>query len=338
MRFGNIEIVYLLIWLVPILAVFMLWSAKKRAKVTARFAQKELLGLITVPCHTRSIAALNFMDLAVVLLLILAAGGPRWGYEWKDEKAAGTDVVFAVDVSRSMLAADITPDRLSFAKEELADLVKKTKNDRAGLIAFAGEAFLQCPLTEDKKGFLLALRDLSPGSVSKGGTNLALAIEEALRSYSGAGSGNKRLVIITDGESTEGDVNEALKDAVKHGVIISCVGIGTPSGELISVIDAKGQKTYVKDPQGNPVKSRLMEDALKNVAERTGGIYVRADKSSLGLEKIYAKWSGSAKEKVPGEERRVKVLKERYRIPLAAVFLILLWRCLKEAWFASKKS
>ncbi|MBD3427322.1 MAG: VWA domain-containing protein [Candidatus Omnitrophica bacterium] len=321
MKFGDFQLFTYLIWLVPVLALFYAWAMKRETRTIEKFAQKELLSGIAPFYDAKLRKMWVVFNITAVLFMIIALSRPQWGFYWKEDERKGLDVVIAVDTSRSMLAVDIQPNRLSFAKTELKDFVRRLKGDRVGLIAFSGQAFLQCPLTADYNGFLLTLNDLSTETIPTGGTSISSAIEEAIRSYKGAATRHRVMIIITDGETTEAGTEKAVERARKEGITISCIGIGTPKGDFIPYLDEKGQKVYVKDAKGNRVKSRLMESTLQMIAEKTGGIYVRASQADFGLREIYEKRL-SKLEKKKTEEKKVKVYKERYQYPLAVVLLL----------------
>lgn len=337
MKFGNFQILTYLIWLVPVFMAFYLWAAKREQAVMEKFAQKELLPGIA-PFYDKDRRNLRiFLNVTSIFLIVFALSRPQCGSYWKDDERMGLDIVFAVDTSRSMLAVDMKPDRLSFARAELMDFVKGLKGDRVALIAFSGEAFMQCPLTTDYSGFLLALNDLDTGTIPRGGTSIPFAVEEAVRGYKGAETNNKVMIIITDGENTEGDVGKAIGQAKKDGIMISCIGMGTPEGEVIPVADEKGRRTYLKDKDGKIVRSRLMEDTLKTIAAKTGGIYVRANQTDLGLKQIYQQRL-SKLEKKRTEDKKVKAYKERFQFPLALAFLMLLSEFILRGKSGNKKS
>jgi len=329
MRFGDFHIFVYLGWIVPVLFLFYLWAKRSQNAAMEKFAQKELLPGIASSYQRDTTWKRTFLNIAAVFFIVFALARPQWGFFWQEQEQKGIDIIIAVDSSKSMLAVDMRPDRLDFSKTELREFVKKLKGDRVGLIAFAGQAFLQCPLTADYSGFLLAVKDLNIHTIPKGGTSLPSAIDEAIRSYKGAETKNKVLIIITDGENTEGDVTKAVEKAKKAGITISCIGIGSAKGEVIPILDEKGNKTYIKDKEGKIVKSRLMEDTLKMIAKKTGGIYVKASQADLGLNKIYQKQL-SKLEKQKTDEKRVKVYKERFQFPLALVFLALLYGYILE--------
>lgn len=324
MKFADFQMIYYLGWLVPVLAVFCFLALRREKAAMEKFAEKELLPRVAPYYDVKKRRFKMLLSIGAAAFIIFALARPQWGFYWKDDKGRGLDIVIAIDTSKSMLAVDMEPNRLTFAKEEVADFVKGLKGDRVGLIAFSGGAFLQCPLTPDHRGFLLTLKDLNIDTIPRGGTSIPAAIDEAVRSYKGAETDNKILVVITDGENTEGDIDKAVEKAGKEGVTVSCIGIGTPQGENIPVIDDNGRKTLLKDKDGKVVKSRLMEDTLKSVAERTGGIYVRAAGSDLGLAKIYEQRL-SKLEKKETKEKKVKAYKERFQVPLALALLFLVY-------------
>jgi len=213
MRFGDFHLLMYAVWLVPVVTVFCLWAARRERADLEKFSQKELLPGIAPFYDGRRNRLRVFFNMAALLFLVLALGRPQWGFQWKEDRRKGLDIVVAVDTSKSMLATDMRPDRLAFSKAELKDLVKRLKGDRVGLIAFAGQAFLQCPLTGDYSGFLIALNDLNVDTIPKGGTSIPQAIKEAVRSYEGAHTANQILIVITDGENTEGNVPKAVEEA-----------------------------------------------------------------------------------------------------------------------------
>ncbi|MBD3296348.1 MAG: VWA domain-containing protein [Candidatus Omnitrophica bacterium] len=321
MEFGNTKVLIYLAGLVPAVAVFLFWARRRARRDMASFAEEQLVPQIAPFFEKDRKTARAMLNLGAVFLLIFAAAGPRWGYFFREYDYRGLDLVIAVDVSRSMLAADMPPNRLEYARNEVEEFVRQLHGDRVGLIAFSGKAFMQCPITADRRGFYLALASLGTETIPRGGTSLENAIKEALRSYEGAETTNRILIVITDGESTEGDISGVLREAEEAGVMISCVGIGTPEGRPIPVIDEKGKKTLLKDSDGNVVRASLDEDALKQIASSTGGVYVRAE-GGPALQKIYREKLSAIERKVKKGEK-VKVYKERFQLPLLlAVFLL----------------
>ena len=260
---------------------------------------------------------------AAIVFGLLALTRPQWGYQWKETKRRGVDILIALDVSHSMLASDVKPSRLERAKLALRDFATQLKGDRIGLIAFAGSAFLQCPLTTDTNGFLLSLEGVDPSTIPRGGTSISGAIREAIRTYAGTSRKDKTLILITDGEDHEGDPLDAAEEAKKQGIVIHAIGIGTREGELISFPEQDGQKEFLKDTQGNVVKSSLNEKVLQDIALATGGLYVRATTAEFGLELLYRQQL-SALEKTEVAGKMIRDYHERFQIFLALALLSLL--------------
>jgi Ca-activated chloride channel family protein len=258
-----------------------------------------------------------------LLFCLLALLRPQWGFKWQEVKRKGLDIIIALDTSKSMLANDIKPSRLERAKLAIDDFTREFKGDRIGLIAFAGSAFLECPLTIDYGGFLLALEDINVNSISKGGTSISSAIKEALRSYPAAEAKFKVLIIITDGEDPEGDPLRLAEEAKKAGIIICCIGIGTQEGELVFLGRDDGSKEFLKDNQGNAVKSRLNEEILQKIVLATGGTYIRSTNTDFGLGLLY-QGRLSKMEKREFAAKMSKLYQERFQIPLAIGLILIL--------------
>ncbi len=277
------------VWLlaVPALIGFLFWARRRLRRDMERFAGQGLLAHLTdsVLWQRRVMrAVLLVIGLCSVLLALV---GPQWGFEWEEVKRRGVDILIAIDVSKSMLAEDVKPNRLERAKLAVRELVPMLQGDRIGLVLFSGSSFVQCPLTADYGAFLMILDEANPDLIPRGGTALADAVRTSLAAFEAASTGDKALVLITDGEDHEGDALAAVRDAVKAGARIFCVGMGTPEGELIPITDAAGGRTFLKDRQGRTVKSRLDETTLAQMAQETGGSYVRATPTSLGLDLLY---------------------------------------------------
>jgi len=323
MHFGNINILYMIGWLAPALVIFYIFSERRRKKIMQAFAQKDTLGKITLFYSGRIHKIGLIFTVAAVLFMILAMSRPQWGFYWKENKKKGIDIVIGIDVSRSMLATDVRPDRLSFVKYHVGEFIKSLKGDRVGLIAFSGSAFLQCPLTVDYRGYLLALNSLDTISVSRGGTAISSAIKEAVRCYQGAETPYKIFIIISDGEHHQGDIDKAIGLAKKAGIAIYCIGVGTPQGTALYDTDDKGGHVQVTDEYGKPVITRLDEKTLMSIASRTGGIYIRATDSDFGLSGLYEK-NFSKLEKRESEDDKIKVYQDKFQYPIALACLLLI--------------
>src|SRR5689334_14287060 len=199
----------------------------------------------------RTRRAIRFgLVLLSLALAITALAKPRWGYIYQDVKRRGLDLLFAIDTSRSMLSNDVQPNRLERVKLAAQDLIAELQGDRVGLIAFAGRAFLQAPLTIDYEAAVEAINDLDTRTIPEGGTNISEAITLATRTYGKSAVGNRALVIFTDGEELSGDAIKTAKAAAAAGIRIFTVGVGTPQGSLIPVTSDDGTTSFVKDDKG----------------------------------------------------------------------------------------
>lgn len=322
MQFANYSASFLF-WVVLGLLIFYIWAFKAREKAVEMFVQKHLIESILNSYSAKKARFKTCILLFVCLLFIIALMRPQWGYKLEEIKRKGVDIVIALDVSKSMLAEDIKPNRLERSKLAIADMLKNLQGDRAGLIAFAGSAFIQCPLTNDYNGFLLSLEDMNVNVIPKGGTSLSSAIKESLRGFKGAGKKYRALIIISDGEDHDGGAEEAAKEAQKEGVKIYCIGIGSPVGELITITDDAGNKSFFKDNQDRVVKSRLNEALLQKIAFLTDGSYVRSAAAEFGLNTLYSNRI-SKMEKQEFQAKMKKRYYERYQIPLAIALILLL--------------
>ena len=261
----------------------------------------------------------------VLLALALAIGAlakPRWGYTYEDVKRRGLDLLFAVDTSRSMLSNDVAPNRLERVKLAAQDLITDLQGDRVGLIAFAGRAFLQAPLTIDYDAAVESINDLDTKTIPEGGTNIGEAIALATQTFGKSAMGNRALIIFTDGEELSGDaVNEA-KKAADAGVKIFTIGVGTAQGSLIPV-EGKGEGGFVKDAKGQVVKSKLDENRLREIAQATGGMYLHLESGPQTMRQLYTE--GLSKLKTAEIDARLSSRAiERYEWPLASAIVALI--------------
>ncbi len=322
-HFGEIRTLYIMAWLIPAMIIFYVFAERRRRKTMEKFAQKETLGKITL-FYSRRVRSIGLtLTVAAVALMIIAMSRPQWGFYWKENKRKGIDIIIGIDVSRSMMATDIKPDRLSFVKYHVGEFVKSIKGDRLGLIAFSGSAFLQCPLTVDYRGYILALNSLDPISISRGGTAISSAIKEAVRCYQGAETPYKIFIIISDGEHHQGDIDKAIQLARKSGIVIYCIGVGSPQGTFLYDKDDKGQAVQVMDEYGKPVITRLDEKTLMNIASKTGGVYIKSTESDFGLFGLYEK-RFSKLEKRESNDDKIKVYQDKFQYPLALACLLLI--------------
>jgi len=212
---------------------------------------------------------------------------PQFGSKIEDVKKQGVEVIIALDVSNSMLAEDIQPDRLTRAKQAISRLVDNLDNDKIGLIVFAGDAYIQIPITTDYISAKMFLSAINPNIVPKQGTAIGAAINLGIKSFSPGEGKSKAMIIITDGENHEDDPVKDAEEASKAGIVIHTIGIGSTEGVPIPMI-INGKKDYLKDVNGNTVVTKLDEEILKKIALSTNGNYVRASNSNIGLDEIFS--------------------------------------------------
>ena len=316
-RFANIEFLYLLI-LIPLLAVVLAFVSMRRKRLLARFGNVELLKTL-MPDFSRSRQRLKAaLYLVALTLLILAAARPQLGSKLREVKAEGVEMMLVVDVSNSMLAEDFEPNRLERTKYAIQKLFESLKQERVGLVAFAGEPKVQLPITSDYRMAQAFTRRLSTSLVAEQGTAIGRALELAMLSYSSQSERSRVMVLITDGENHEDDAIEAAEKAAAQGIKIYTIGIGTPEGAPIE-IDGE----FVRDEEGEMVVSKLGEQMLEQIAATTDAAYVRATKQSIGLEEIVK--SINAMERTELTTMRYEEYNEQYQYLLGAALLLLLF-------------
>ncbi|MBP9900621.1 MAG: VWA domain-containing protein [Verrucomicrobiota bacterium] len=298
-------------------------NARQRTEL-AKFASANLIAQLTASVSPARRQFKRGLVIAGVACVAIALARPLVGFRWEEAKRKGLDVMFAVDTSKSMLAQDVKPDRLTRAKMAVEDLLGKMAGDRVGLVAFAGNSFLQCPLTLDYDAFRQSLDALDTKIIPRGGTDLAAAIHETEAALEGNGNNERILVLLTDGEDLEGNALDAARAAAKNGLKIFTVGVGSASGELIPALDEAGGTQFTKDASGQFVKSRLDETMLKQIAEATGAMYQPLGQQAQGLETIYSQCLAKFTRRELAS-RMQKVGIERFQWPLALglFFLVL---------------
>lgn len=338
MTFAQPHFLWLLLVLPPGLLVFYWWSWRRRRALMQQFVQARLLPNLTVGLSPARQKFRMACVVAGVACLILALARPQWGYSWEEVRQRGLDIVVALDTSKSMLATDVAPNRLARAKLAVLDLLKVAKADRLGLVAFAGSAFLQCPLTLDDAAFRQSLEYLDVNIIPQGGTALAGAIDAALAAFREADN-HKVLVLITDGEDHDSGALDAAERAAKAGLRIFTIGVGTAEGELVRVKSANGREDFVRDEQGNVVKSHLNAPLLQQIAGMTeDGLYLPLQGAKT-MENLYESRLARLP-KSEGQEKFVRRYHERFHWPLALGMVLLafemLWPETKRARASNK--
>jgi Ca-activated chloride channel family protein len=316
------------IWLwalaaLPLLGSLFLFSARRRRSALTFFVSADLEEALAPGYSWRRQLAKGLLRLGAFAFLVLAAAGPRFGSQLVKVERQGIDIVVALDTSLSMLAEDVPPNRLEAAKREISDLIGGLKGDRVGLVAFSGEAVPMCPLTVDYDAALMLVRSMDVYTVSEPGTAIASAVQTSVSLFEGSEKGDRVIILVTDGENTSGDLDDAIRLAADKHVRIYPIGLGTPKGELIPERGTDGAVTgYKKDARGETVLSRLDEGALERIAAGTHGKYLPSTSEGLELKVLYDEISGMERKLIKGEfvERK----KERFWFPLGLSLLMLL--------------
>ncbi len=318
MKWNNPDFLMWLLALLPLLLItgLMIW---RRETLLAKVAEKGLWPTM-LPGHSPKRRRMkNLLRVLALALAVVALARPQWGYEWKKVQQRGLSIIVALDTSKSMLAQDIKPNRLQQAKWGVRDLVKELKGDRIGLVAFAGDAFLQCPATIDYAAFLMMLDDVYAGIIPLGGTDIFQALEESIDSFDKETVADKVIVLISDGEGTTTNNPLALLPRLKEEKIrVFAIGVGTLDGDMIETSEG-----LVKDSSGNVIKSRLNERMLERIAFETGGFYVRSAPGDFGLERVYQQGIAEL-QREERESRMAKTWTERFPWFVGGALLLLL--------------
>ncbi|MBR1809766.1 MAG: VWA domain-containing protein [Paludibacteraceae bacterium] len=282
-RFAHIELLWLLL-LIPVFVAAYIWYTRRKRRQLSEFGDPELIEQL-MPNASRTRPHIKFaLLMSALTLLIFAAARPQYGTKEQTVKRQGIEVMFALDISNSMLAEDVAPNRLERAKQMLAKLVDKMQDDKVGLIVFAGDAFVQLPITADYVSAKMFMQTIQPDLIKTQGTAIGAAINTSVRAFGENQSEASRVIIlITDGENHEDDAKTAAQEAKQKGIEVVVVGIGKPEGTPIPIA---GTNNFMKDRQGNVVVSRLNEDMCKEIAAAGGGLYVRCDNTNTAMRAV----------------------------------------------------
>jgi Ca-activated chloride channel family protein len=304
------------------LLAFFWWAWRKRQQLITQFISSQLLERLKVGVSPGRQKARMALIVISVVFVIIALARPQWGIIREEARQRGLDIIVAIDTSNSMLAEDVPPNRLARAKLAALDLMRRAKTDRLGLVAFAGDAFLECPLTLDDGAFSQSVNSLDTKTISQGGTAVGEAIAEADKAFKNEFDNYKVLVLFTDGEDHDSDAVAAAEKAAKDGMIIFPIGIGSAEGETLRIRDDHGRIDTIKDDDGKPVISRLNENLLKDIAGATKGFYLPL-RGTATMDTLYD--LGLAP--LPKSEKAVKSFQhyhERFQWPLAIAVALLI--------------
>jgi Ca-activated chloride channel family protein len=321
-QFAHIEILFALILIPLILAAYFLMNNQKK-KLLNQYGNSSLIAEL-MPLRSSARPSFKlFLLLTSLAFFILALAGPQFGSKLQEKKSEGVEIMIALDVSNSMMAADIKPNRLERAKQAISKLVDRLKNDKVGLIVFAGDAMTQMPITADYVSAKMFLASINTDLIPVQGTSIGKAIKLASVSFTPDSKSDKAIIIITDGEDHDEDALNAVTAAREKGIYVYTIGIGSPEGSPIPLETSGGQVNFKKDNEGQVVISKLNEELLNKIAITGEGIYVRANNAQVGLNTIFDKIKtlkkGEFKTKAYAE------YKDQYQWPLAiSLFFLLL--------------
>ena len=282
-RFANIEMLWLLITIPAFVLAYILYTKRKQRQLTD-FGDPELIQQL-MPDASKSRTLWKFaLSMAALVLLIVAAARPQYGQKEKTIKRQGIEVMVALDISNSMLAEDVAPNRLDRAKQMLSKMIDNMVDDKVGLVIFAGDAFTQLPITCDYVSAKMFLNTISPNLIPTQGTAIGAALQTAITSFGTSESEiGRAIVLITDGENHEDDAIEVAKKAKEMGIQVFVIGIGKPEG---APIPKPGTNDYFKDRAGQVVVSRLNEEMCQQIASSGNGIYVRCDNTNTAMRAL----------------------------------------------------
>ncbi len=322
--------------LLPVMLILFYWSLRIRKKNLERFGNPSLLDNL-MPAMSRYKKSIKFFAaFAALAFLILGIANPQIGTKMEEVKREGVDIIIALDVSNSMKAEDIKPNRLESAKQEISRMIDKFQNDRLGLIVFAGDSYLQLPLTMDYSAARLILSTIDVDIVPIPGTAIGTAINLAMKSFAAGEKKHKVIIIISDGENHEDDAVSAAKEAYAEGAVVHTVGMGSQEGVPIPVYEGSVQAGYKKDSDGKTVVTKLDEQGMRQIAEAGGGMYIRATTQQDELDEVF-----KAVQTMEKKEFGAKIFTEyedRFQYFLGVAFILLVFEFFiserKNRWLA----
>ena len=321
-RFEHTTYLYLL-GLVPVLIGLFALARHWRKKAIREFGDWAVIQRLMPQYSAIRPVVKAVLILLATCFLILGIANPQMGTKMETVKREGVEIIIALDVSNSMMAEDIKPNRLEQAKLAISQLIKRLKNDKLGLIVFAGQAYVQIPLTTDYSASRMFLSSVNTNIVPVQGTAIGAAIKLSMESFGQDTKGNKALVLISDGENHEDDAIELAKAAQEGGIQVHTIGIGSPDGVPIPVYNQYGQKDFRRDKEGNVVITKLNETMMQQIAAAGGGTFVKATNVTAALKLVFDKINELEKQEF--ETAKVADYESWFQIPLAiALFLLVL--------------
>ena len=323
LRYENIELLYLLA-LIPIFVLIFYFILKWKKNAIKKFGNTGLIKKLTPLSSIFRFKVKFFIFTLALTFIIIGLSNPQIGSKMEEVKRKGVDLVIAIDLSNSMLSEDLQPNRLQRAKQAISRLIDRLEGDRIGLVVFAGDAYLQLPITTDYSAAKLFLSTINTNIISNQGTAIGKAIDLSLNSFDLENTQNKAIIIITDGENHEDNAVEIAKNSKQKGVFIHTVGMGSKEGGPIPIKNKSGNlKGYQKDKKGNTIITKLNEEMLEEIAKTGGGSYIRANNTTSGLNALFNEINKMEKKEIGS--KIFTDYKDRFQIFIGiAIFLLIL--------------
>lgn len=315
-RFANIELLYLLL-AVPAMAVLFEVMIRKRGRMMARFGSAMAVKRLAPEVSVARLRVKFWLFAVAFALLVVAAARPQMGSKLREVEREGVEIMVALDVSNSMLASDFSPNRLERTKYAVSRVIEGLSEERIGVVVFAGDAYVQLPITSDYLTARNFVERISPTQVTKQGTAIGAALDLATSAFSSDSEGSRVVILVTDGENHEDDALKAAERAAERGVKVYTIGIGTPEGAPINI-----DGDFIRDSEGEIVVSKLDETTLQKIAATTEGAYIRATSASVGVQEIVDMINRTEKSKFKTEI--FEEYDEKYHIPLVVALVLLL--------------
>ncbi|MCF8277605.1 MAG: VWA domain-containing protein [Flavobacteriales bacterium] len=320
-RFANEIWLYALL-VIPVLVLVFWFNARWRKRVLQQLGDLSIIETL-IPTFSKVLPRWKrFLFTLAVAFVLVGMSNPQIGTKYEEVKREGFELMVCLDVSNSMLAEDLTPNRLERAKQAISRLVDRLKNDKIGVIVFAGDAYIQLPMTVDHSAAKLFLRSIDTDIVPTQGTAIGKAIELAMTSFSANSKANRSIIVITDGENHEDDALEQAAAAAEQGIKVHTIGIGSIDGTPIPVYQRGQMMGYRKDRAGNTVVTKLNETMLQQIAAAGGGTYVRANNSRTGLNVLMDELEGMQREEF--DSKMFTSYEDRFQYFFGVALLLLL--------------
>ena len=330
MKFGDPSLFHFFWALIPFL-FFLIWGNRRKYTLLVQFCGENLFPQLVGSSFKDQLKLRTIFLVSTFVFLLFALTRPQWGYQWEDINQEGVDIIVALDVSRSMLAEDIKPNRLERAKRKISDLLDMLRGDRVGLVAFAGTSFVQCPLTLDYSAARIFLNAIDTDLIPVQGTALGDALRKSVKAFRTEDNKSKAIILITDGEDQTGQALQAAKEAREVGVKVFTIGIGKEIGAPLPNPDKNGG--FLKNEEGEVILTKLDETTLQKISLETGGSYVRSVTGDIDLKTIYLDQINQNLEKKKFKSERRKIWQERFQWFIFIALLFLLF----EANLAARK-